>query len=659
MNFLHAVAWSCSCVHNRDIRQQRTIGLMENNFLIVAFVLLAATVALVPLAKALGFGTILGYLLAGVLIGPYGIRLISDTDSVQRVSEFGIVMMLFLIGLEVQPLELWRMRNKLMGLGLTQLVGTAALIGIFTYLVGLSGQASVVVGLALAMSSTAIALQSITSRGIIQTDTGRGSLAVLLLQDVAVIPILALIPLLARQKAPTGEELVAHANWPATLQIIIAFGFTILAGRYLVRPIMRFVAKTGVHEAFTALGLAMVAGAALIMEWIGFSAALGAFMGGVLLADSEYRHELESVLEPFKGLLLGLFFISVGTSITFSIVWDQPFTILGLVLALVALKAGILFVLTKGFNMHLADRLLLSFMLSQSGEFAFVLLQFAARSGALTVNSLDTLTVIVALSMSVTPVLIYLFDRFIAPRMNRTDADHPADAIDTRQKVIVLGYGRFGQIVTRLLRAQGFEMTLIDDDPVQIDLMKRFGVKVFYGDGASLPMLQAAGAEQAELIIIAVPGRERILKIANMIRRHFPHVKIAARAIDRSHAHDLMDAGIEVWERETFKGALALGVKTLVALGYEQNHAQRLAVAFEEYDNRMLEETRALRGDTDAYVGYVRRSTEMLDEVMRADRLQIVGKADGNEALSLRDAPGVETPPAEAANQTGGQKQVD
>ncbi len=244
--------------------------LMENNVLLAIFVLLAATVALVPLAKALGFGTILGYLVAGVLIGPYGIRLISDTASVQSVSEFGIVMMLFLIGLEVQPLELWRMRNKLMGLGLTQLIGTAALVGVFAYLVGLSGQASIVVGLALAMSSTAIALQSITSRGIMQTDTGRGSLAVLLLQDVAVIPILALIPLLARQKAPTGEELVAHANWFATLQIIVAFGFTIFAGRYLVRPILRFVAKTGVREAFTALGLAMVVGAALIMrmDWL-------------------------------------------------------------------------------------------------------------------------------------------------------------------------------------------------------------------------------------------------------------------------------------------------------------------------------------------------------------------------------------------------------
>ncbi len=299
--------------------------------------------------------------------------------------------------------------------------------------------------------------------------------------------------------------------------------------------------------------------------------------------------------------------------------------------------------------MHLADRLLMAFMLSQSGEFAFVLLQFAARSGALTINNLDTLTVIVALSMSVTPVLIYVFDRFIGPRMNRADAELKADTIDARQKVIVLGYGRFGQIVTRLLRAQGFEMTLIDDDPVQIDLMKRFGVKVFYGDGSSLSMLQAAGADQAELIIIAVPGRERILNIANMIRRHFPHVKVAARAIDRSHAHDLMDAGIEVWERETFKGALALGVKTLISLGYEKDHAERLAVAFEEYDNRMLEETRALRSDTDAYVGYVRRSTEMLDEVMRADRLQIMGKADGNEALSLREAPGVETPIAEAA----------
>lgn len=598
---------------------------MENNLLLAIFILLAATVALVPLAKAAGFGTVLGYLVAGVLIGPYGVGLITEPETIQHIAEFGVVMMLFLIGLELQPRELWRMRNKIAGLGLTQLIGTAVLVGGIAYLLGQPWQTAVVIGLALAMSSTAIALQTIESRSITHTDTGRGGIAVLLVQDVAVIPILAVIPLLAIGHIPSGAAAAeAHApvqgaDWWFAVRIVLAFAGTIFAGRYLVRPIMYFIAHSGVREAFVAFGLALVVGTALLMQWIGLSAALGAFLGGVLLADSEYRHELESTLEPFKGLLLGLFFISVGTSIAFSVLVAQPLTIIGLVLGLVLLKAAVLFVLASFFRMHLTDRILMAVLLSQSGEFAFVLLQFAESAGSLDAEMLELLTVTVALSMAVTPILLFAFDKLITPRLNADTPEPEPDMIDSSNKVIVLGYGRFGQIVTRLLKAQGFELTLIDDDPRQIELVKRFGVKVYYGDGTRLEILDAAGAGDAELIVLSLPDGHKIVQTAQLIRRHFPHVKIAARALDRPHAHELMDAGVDALERETFRGALALGAKSLELLGYSTHRATRLANAFEKYDNAILIESRDLRGDDDAYFGYMRQSIDMLDRVMQAD----------------------------------------
>lgn len=612
---------------------------MENNLLLAIFVLLAVTIALVPLAKALGFGTILGYLAAGVLIGPYGLRLISDTETIRHVSEFGIVMMLFLIGLELQPSELWRMRHRVAGLGLTQYLGTAALIALITLLLGFTWQLAVIVGLTLSMSSTAIALQTIAARGIMPTDTGRASLAVLLVQDVAVIPVLALIPILVTGSLSVGgttEVEAVTANWWMGLAVIGAFGVTILAGRFLLHPLMRAIAVVAVPEAFTALALAIVVGAALVMEAIGLSPALGAFLGGVLLSDSEYRHELRGTIQPFQGLLLGLFFISVGTSIAFDIVANDPLTLLTLVLGIVALKALVLYALASLSRMHRVDRLLFAAILSQVGEFGFVLLQFSGSAGALPPALQQMLTVTIALSMAVTPLLLFAFDRLVAPRFKSAPPHRDPDHIDKRNKVILLGYGRFGQIVTRLLRAQGFELTLIDDDPAQIETMKRFGVEVFYGDGGRLEILQAAGAADADLIIIAVAGPERILSIAKMVRRHFPHLTIAARAFDRTHAHELIDAGIEIWERETFRSALGLGVKALVALGYSERRATRLAVAFEKHDLHIFNESHELRADAEAYLGYMRQSIETLEMVMRADDDEA---GETNEAAPAAEPP--------------------
>jgi glutathione-regulated potassium-efflux system ancillary protein KefC len=482
------------------------------------------------------------------------------------------------------------------------------------------------------MSSTAIAMQTVAQRNITKTDTGRGTLSILLVQDVAVIPILAAIPLLATMTggrlAGLGQEVVEAVDnpfdWWVAVALVGAFLAALAGSRFVIRPLMRWIALTKVPEAFTAFALALVVGAALATDSFGLSPALGAFLGGVLLADSEYRHELESNLEPFKGLLLGLFFISVGMSIAFNIVLQHPLTVLALVAAVLTLKMIVLFILASLFRMHLAERLLLAALLSQAGEFAFVVLQFARSAGGLSPSEVELLTVVVALSMAATPLVIFLFDKFWMPRLNTRESDPMPmpEGLDARDKVMVLGYGRFGQIVTRLLRSQGFEMTLIDDDPAQIELVKRFGVKVFYGDGSRLDILRSAGAEDARMIVIAVAGGERILNIARIIRHNFPNVIVAARAVDRAHAHDLMAIGVQVFERETFRSALRLGERALVALGQDREEARRVADAFEEHDTHMLIDSYAVRHDQAAYIGFLRRSTELLDEVMKADRMR-------------------------------------
>ena len=541
------------------------------------------------------------------------------------------------------------MRHKVVGMGLTQMAATTALLAVTFKLVGFAWPAAIVIGMALAMSSTAIAMQSVASRNITRTDTGRASLAILLVQDVSVIPILAAIPLLARLSgAPVvmlGEEVLEAVenpfDWWVALALVGAFLLALAGSRWVIRPfLMPWLARAKVPEAFTAFALALVVGAALVAESFHLSPALGAFLGGVLLADSEYRHELESNLEPFKGLLLGLFFISVGMSIAFSVLIENPLTVIALVVALIGIKMAVLFVLAAFFRMHLAERLLLAVLLSQAGEFAFVVLQFARTAGSLSGPEVELLTVVVALSMAVTPFLLFLFDRLWAPRLHSRagTAGRPPgpEGVDAPGKVLVLGYGRFGQIVTRLLRAQGFEMTLIDDDPAQIELVKRFGVKVFYGDGARLDILRAAGIAGAKMVVIAVAGGDRILQIAALIRRHYPDVIIAARAVDRSHAHDLMALGVSVIERETFRSALRLGEQALVALGHAEDDAARVAGAFQRHDERMLRDSYAVRHDRDAYIGFVRRSTEMLDAVMKADR---EGAIEPDEGIADDQAP--------------------
>ena len=605
---------------------------MEDNILLALFVLLAASAALVPLAKATGLGTVLGYLAAGILIGPYGLKLLTDSETIRHIAEFGIVLMLFLIGLDLQPREVRRMRNKVLGLGLPQMLLTAVAVTLLLQLFGFALNTAIIVGMAFAMSSTAIAMQTAEQRDITRTDAGRASLAVLLVQDVAVIPILAVVPLLALASGSSIEaeltEAVAEVEspvfWQTSLLIVVTFVAAVVGGRYLVRPLLAFVARTAVREAFTALALALVIGAALATQALGLSPALGAFIGGVLLADSEYRHELESNLQPFKGLLLGLFFVSVGMSIAFAEFLESPWMIAALVLSLIAIKFAVLFVLCTVFRMNLADRLLVAILLSQAGEFAFVVLQFANTSGAIRADAFAMFTVAVALSMATTPLLLLAFDRLVAPRLDARSRseDRDPDTVEEHRKIVVLGYGRFGQIITRMLRSHGYDMTLIDDDAAQIELVRRFGVKVYYGDASRADLLHAAGVGHADLVIIAVGGADRILDIARNVRRHFPDVAIAARAVDREHAHALMELGVTLFERETFHSALHLGRRVLEHLGHSEDEAARLARDFHERDEELLRSAFHLRGDREAYWGAVRQSMTLLDEAMQADTPQ-------------------------------------
>jgi len=617
---------------------------MEYGFLFACFIFLSAAVIVVPLAKLTGLGPVLGYLLAGVIIGPYALGLVADPQTIFHFSEFGVVMMLFLIGLELQPREFWNMRVRLIGLGVPQVIVSALLIAALGIWLDLPWQSAIVMGLGLSLSSTAIVLKIIDERGISQRSVGRSAFSVLLVQDVAVIPFLAIIPFLVIPELATHATPDAHGafvgdeeDWQTGFRVALVFSSMYLAGRYLLRPILRVIAKSGVREIFTALALLLVVAAALLMEWINISPALGAFMIGVILADSEYRHELESDLEPFKGLLLGLFFISVGMSIEFSVFLANPWSILGLVVVLATIKFAVLFGLAAVFKFHIADKLLFATLLAQGGEFAFVLFQFGLGAGALDPQLASLLNVTVALSMIITPILLIGFDRLVVPRLPSLHSpERPHDDISVRNRVIVLGYGRFGQIVTRLLTAQGFEATLIDHDPEQIELMKKFDAKVFYGDARRIDLLKSAGAHKADLMVISIHNPEMVSDISRRVRENFPNIHILARARDRNHAHDLMDIGVHEFERDTFHSALHLGIKALISLGYTETKAKRLANAFAKHDVEMLYEAYDLRGDDEAMIGHVKTARELLAQVMQADLDELEAEIEADKKKKAR-----------------------
>jgi monovalent cation:proton antiporter-2 (CPA2) family protein len=596
--------------------------MQPDDFFFQAFVYLVAAVLSVPIAKRLGLGSVLGYLIAGVIIGPFVLGFVGRARSgdVMQFAEFGVVMMLFLVGLELQPALLWRLRVPIVGLGGLQVAVTTALMMAIGILLGLSWKMALAIGLILPLSSTAIGLQTLNERGLLKTEGGQSAFSVLLFQAVAVIPILAVLPLLAMEPSAADPEASGLAGWQQTLLVIGTVGGIVLGGRFLLRPVFRFIADTQLREIFTATALLLVIGITLATQQVGLSPALGTFIGGVVLAESEYRHELLSTIEPFQSLLLGLFFISVGANIDFNLILQQPMLILGLVLAVAALKCTVLFGLGQFFKLALSQSVLFAFALVQGDEFSFVLSSFAAQSNVLPQSTAGIVVAVVALSMLLSPVCMILYETVIQPHFSAGDSDRDPDEIDENENpVIIAGFGRFGQIVGRLLIANGFKITVLDHNAGQIDLLRRFGWKVFYGDSSRVELLRSAGADQAKLFVIAIDEREKILETVNLVRKHFPHLKILARAIDRQHAYELIRHGVDIVQRETFDSALELGVEALKLLGIRAHRAHRSARTFKRHDEQAIQEMAHLTEDETVLIARSRQLAEELEQILRSD----------------------------------------
>ena len=600
----------------------------SGGFLFQAFIYLLAAVVSVPIAKRLGLGSVLGYLIAGIIIGPHALDLVGEEgQDVMHFAEFGVVMMLFLVGLELRPSRLWRMRGPILGLGGLQVSITTGVITVLAMLVfGLHWKTSIAVGLVLAMSSTAIVLQTLNEKGLLQTTGGQSAFSVLLFQDIAVIPMLAVLPFLAitGSISPSGHEGAPESPlWMDTLLVLGAVTAIILAGRFLVGPIFRFIADTRLREVLTAAALLLVIAIALAMEMVGLSAALGTFLAGVVLAENEYRHELESNIEPFKGLLLGLFFIAVGAGMDFGLLLLDPGLIAAIVGLLISIKLLILYGLSRLFRMPQQEGWLFSFALAQGGEFAFVLLSFATQNNVMGGELANQLILAVALSMMLTPLLMIINDRFISPRYSLSQDEREPDEIDeTENPVIIAGFGRFGQIVSRLLTTCGFKTTLLDHDSAQIELTRRFGTKVFYGDASRIDLLHAAGAERARLLVLAIDDRDKVLETTEEVRKHFPQLKILARAFDRRHAYELMKLGADVITRETLGSAIEMGEQALRALGYRNNQAHRAALKFKRYDEETMQELYSLWGDDKAYGLRIAQRNKDLEQLLSSDQQQ-------------------------------------
>ncbi|UJF24464.1 monovalent cation:proton antiporter-2 (CPA2) family protein [Suttonella sp. R2A3] len=615
-----------------------------NEMLFKFAVILLASIVVVPLAKLFKLGSVLGYLLAGVVIGPFLLGLLGtgDQQTLLHFSEFGVVMMLFIIGLEIKPSFLWRMRTSIMGLGGLQMLLSALAIAAIAMLFGQPWRSALVIGMVLGLSSTAIVIQTLSEKGLLNGRAGRSVFSVLLFQDIAVIPILAVMPFLAMSgplnggkdftdKGPLVYWMSQQPNTVQFLLIIIAISAVIVLGRLLSASIFRWIAKMDIRDIFTATVLFFVIAVALLMEAVGLSAALGTFIAGVMLAESEYRHEVELSIEPFKSILLGLFFISVGASLDFNLFMDSPFVIATLVFALIGVKWVILYFLAKAFRHTQSQRLLFSSVLAQGGEFAFVLFTFAADNYVLDQALTDLLVLVVIVSMLLTPLMMLLLE-FIerSKRLESQPMTREPETVDEHNQVIVAGYGRFNQIIARLLNANGHQCTIIDNNPEVIDLVKRFGQKVFYGDVTRHDLLKAAGADEAKLLIIGLKDREQIDLLITVARKFFPHLKIIVRAFDRVHAYHLIDQKVDYFQREQVSSALELGEKALIELGYHPYTAYRQARIFKTYDERMLEELYATWQENphkdikhkpgEQYISHSRELHATLEKVMRNDR---------------------------------------
>lgn len=596
---------------------------MEGSDLLLAGVLfLLAAVVAVPLASRLGIGAVLGYLLAGIAIGPWGLGFISDVDEILHFSELGVVFLMFIIGLELNPAKLWQLRRSIFGVGAAQVIGSAVILGGLLMLAQFSWQAAVVGGIGLAMSSTAMALQLMRDKGMNRNETGQLGFSVLLFQDLAVIPALALVPLLAG----SGDE---HFDWMKIGMKVLAFGGMLVGGRYLLRPVFRFIAASGVREVFTAATLLLVLGSALFMDALGLSMALGTFIAGVLRAESEYRHELEIAIDPFKGLLLGLFFISVGMALNLGVLYTHILAVLLGVAVLIAVKMLVLYVLARVYGLRHPERAQLAGVLSQGGEFAFVLFSTASSQRLFQHDQMALLLVTVTLSMMTTPLLMKLIDKRLSRRLNAPEDEHEAPWVDDdKPQVIVVGFGRFGQVIGRLLMANKMRVTVLERDISAVNLMRKYGYKVYYGDATQVELLRSAGAEAAESIVITCNEPEDTMKLVQICQQHFPHLHILARARGRVEAHELLQAGVTQFTRETFSSALELGRKTLVTLGMHPHQAQRAQLHFRRLDMMMLRELMPVHTDT-VQISRVREARRELEEIFQREMQQERRQLDG------------------------------
>jgi len=588
----------------------------SHHYLQTALVFLLATVIAVPLTKRFRLGSVLGYLLAGVVIGPQLLGLVNDTAGVATISEFGIVLMLFVIGLELSPQRLWVMRRSVFGTGLLQVLASSVAIAALAYfLFGLSGKTATIVGGSLALSSTAFGLQILAERKEAGSAYGRQAFAILLFQDLAAIPLIAMVPLLAASSATHGMDLTGTLR---TIGVIVA---VVVGGRYLLRPVFRFVAKADAVEVSTATALLVVMGTAWLMELAGVSSTLGAFLAGVLLADSEYRHELESHLEPFKGLLLGLFFISVGMSMDLSLLLHEPLHVLALVVALMLLKGVLLWPLGRLVGgLDRAEALRLAVLLACGGEFAFVVLKLAQEQQLLSGPQHNLLVLGISLSMALTPLLVASLGRLLGSKAKKPTRAY--DTIDTHApRVIIAGYGRMGQIIARVLRAQGIPFVALDHSVEQLDLVQRFGnvTDIFYGDPARPELLRAAQADKAEVFVLASDDPESSLRVARVVRRQYPHLKIIARARNRQHVWRLMDLGVEEPVRETLYSSLKMTRKALEALGLTPEQATDRVERFRRQDAELLKAQYLVYDDETKLVQTTREALSDLEKLFEAD----------------------------------------
>jgi glutathione-regulated potassium-efflux system ancillary protein KefC len=583
-----------------------------------SLIYLGAAVIAVPLSRAVGLGSILGYLAAGIAIGPYGFGLVSNVEDILHFAEFGVVLMLFLVGLELEPRRLWSLRRPIFGWGSAQVLGCAALLCGVGLLAGAPWRVALVASLGLALSSTAIALQVMGERNLLPTSSGQAGFSILLFQDVAAIPILALLPLLAIGAQDAHSETPA---WESAAKIVGVIAAIVLGGRLALRPLLRWIARSRTPEIFTAAALLLVVAIAALMQLVGMSMALGAFLAGVLLAESEYRRELETDIEPFKGLLLGLFFMAVGMSVDFAALAQAPLAMAAIVLALLLLKAAVVWFIAKPMGIPLQERPVFTVLLAQGGEFAFVVFQAAATGSVLPAETASLLIGAVAVSMLLGPLLLVVVDKWVMPRLDSAASRKLPELSEPQHApVIIAGFGRYGQMVGRLLNAQGIASTVLDHDADMIEAARAFGYKVHYGDATRLDLLRTAGAASAQVFVVAVDDRDQSLRIVDLVQENFPKLQLVARARDVTHWNELRDRGVMRVDREVFESSLRSGRRVLELLGQTPHEARRQAMRFRRHNLALFEQMYPYHRDRAKMIAVVKEGRQQLEEQMARER---------------------------------------